>query len=44
MYWDSLTAAGVYLSLLITLGILYLIHRDKPVLPSGKNIHATSRW
>ena len=31
MFWDSLTAAGVYLSLLITLGILYLIHRDKPV-------------
>jgi hypothetical protein len=43
MFWDSLTAAGVYLSLLITLGILYLIHRDKPVLPPGQNIHVASR-
>ena len=43
MFWDSLTAAGVYLSLLITLGILYLIHRDKPVLPPDRNIHAASR-
>lgn len=30
MYWDSLTATGVYISLLMTLGLLYLIIRDQP--------------
>jgi hypothetical protein len=30
MYWDSLTATGVYSSLLMTLSLLYLIVRDAP--------------
>lgn len=30
MYWDTLTATGVYSSLLLTLGMLYLIVRDLP--------------
>lgn len=30
MYWDSLTATGVYVSLLMTLSLLYLIVRDQP--------------
>ncbi len=33
MYWDSLTAAGVSLSVLMTLGMLYLILRDQPGSP-----------
>jgi hypothetical protein len=33
MYWDALTAAGVYISLLLTLSLLYLIHRDRPGRP-----------
>jgi len=28
MYWDSLTATGVYSSLLLVLSLLYLILRD----------------
>jgi len=31
MYWDALTAAGVYVSLLMLLSLFYLILRD----PSG---------
>ncbi len=30
MYWDSLTATGVYISLLMTMSMLYLIYRDQP--------------
>lgn len=30
MYWDSLTATGVYVSLLMTFSLLYLIIRDLP--------------
>lgn len=30
MYWDSLTATGVYVSLLMTLSLLFLIVRDQP--------------
>jgi hypothetical protein len=30
MYWDTLTALGVYISLQMILGILYLIIRDQP--------------
>ena len=30
MYWDSLTATGVYISLLMALGMFYLILRDPP--------------
>jgi hypothetical protein len=30
MYWDSLTAAGVSVSLLLALSLLYLMHRDRP--------------
>jgi hypothetical protein len=31
VYWDALTATGVYVSLLMTLSLLYLIVRDAPV-------------
>jgi hypothetical protein len=30
MYWDTLTALGVYLSLQMLLGVVYLILRDQP--------------
>jgi hypothetical protein len=30
MYWDALTATGLYVSLLMTLSLLYLILRDRP--------------
>ena len=33
MYWDSLTATGVYISLLMALSMLYLIIRDQPGNP-----------
>ena len=33
MYWDSLTATGVYISLLMAISLLYLIRRDQPGAP-----------
>jgi hypothetical protein len=30
MYWDSLTATGVVISLVMSLSMLYLIIRDQP--------------
>jgi hypothetical protein len=33
MYWDSLTATGVYISLLMALSMIYLILRDQPDEP-----------
>ena len=33
MYWDSLTATGVFISLLMAISMLYLIIRDQPGSP-----------
>jgi hypothetical protein len=30
MYWDSLTAAGVLVSLLLLVGVFYLLLRTRP--------------
>jgi hypothetical protein len=35
MFWDSLTATGIFLSLLSATGVLYLVLRDRPRLPNG---------
>ena len=33
MYWDTLTAMGVYLSLQMIVGIVYLVLRNRPGSP-----------
>ena len=33
MYWDSLTATGVIVSILSTLAAFYLVVRKRPVVP-----------
>jgi hypothetical protein len=35
MFWDSLTAAGLCLSVLTTTGAFYLVLRDRPRLPGS---------
>ena len=32
MYWDTLTATGVFVSILSTLGTFYLVLRARPVV------------
>ncbi len=36
MFWDSLTAAGICVSVLTTAGSLYLILRDRPRMPGSR--------
>jgi len=31
MYWDSLTVAGVFISIILTVGAFYLALRERPV-------------
>jgi len=31
MYWDSLTVAGVFVSIVLTVGAFYLALRERPV-------------
>lgn len=33
MYWDALTATGVYISLLLAASMIYLVIRDEPGAP-----------
>ena len=33
MYWDSLTATGVFVSLISTLAAFYLVFRSRPDVP-----------
>jgi hypothetical protein len=33
MYWDALTATGVYIALLMAMSLLYLVNRDGPDKP-----------
>ena len=38
MYWDALTATGVFISILLVAGVFYLILRERPVMPQhGKH-------
>jgi len=32
MYWDSLTAAGLIVSIISTVGAFYLVLRERPVV------------
>jgi len=31
MYWDSLTVAGLFVSIVTTVGAFYLVLRERPV-------------
>jgi hypothetical protein len=32
MYWDTLTAAGLFVSILSTVGAFYLVLRERPLV------------
>jgi hypothetical protein len=32
MYWDTLTVAGVFVSIVLTVGAFYLVLRERPVV------------
>lgn len=41
MYWDSLTATGVYSAILILASVAYLSRKQRPETPKR---HARERW
>ena len=32
MYWDTLTVAGVFVSIILTVGAFYLVLRERPAV------------